>query len=189
MNRIILAVVFACAAAAVPAVAQVPQVYGTPSPTAATYNDPAMSYTAPPGYVKAQLPPHDPKTFEQPAIVAAFMHSGKNVAPMTITIEMQNFQGPLDGFEAQSENEVRTQTDSAFFKKSATTLSNGMPAYWQEITMGSGFQELKRYQYVWVDGIRGIELAITAREGDLGEDEAKRALASATGVAYPLNRY
>jgi hypothetical protein len=191
MNRFVLAAVFAgCAATAIPAAAQTAQqTYGTPSPAGAAYNDPAMSYTAPPDYVKADIPAHDPANFDGPTIVAAFLRAGKNAPRVSITIEMSNFEGPLDGFEAQTENEVRGQADSVFIRKTRATLSNGMPAYWQDITVGSGFQQLKRYQYVWIDGLRGVELSITARDGDITEAEAKRALANASGVAYPHRDY
>jgi hypothetical protein len=74
-------------------------------------------------------------------------------------------------------------------KKEVTTLSNGMPAYWQEITMGSGFDTAKRFEYEWVDGVRGIVLSISGRYGELNEDDAKKALAMASGVAYPSGRY
>jgi hypothetical protein len=191
MNRFVIGVIFAgFVSAAVPAAAQVPQqAYGTASSTAPTYNDPAMSFTAPSDYIKTDIPAHDPANFDQPTVVAAFLKTGKNSPRIAITIEMQNFEGTLDGFESQTENEVRGQADSVFFKRTATTLSNGMPAYWQDITIGSGFDEIKRYQYVWVDGVRGIALAITAREGAITEAQAKLALANASGVAYPHRNF
>ena len=63
-----------------------------------------------------------------------------------------------------------------------------MPAVWQEVSMGSGFDTLKRFDYVWVDGVRGIVLAIMGRYGHLDEPMAKKALADAYGVAYPKYR-
>jgi hypothetical protein len=118
------------------------------------------------------------------------MGNTKDTAGRIITIQMETFDGNLDGFEMVTENELRNQTDSVFVKKKTlTTLSNGMPAYWQDITIGSGFQEAKRYEYAWVDGVRGIVLAMTARYGTVTEDQAKAALSQASGVAFPRRRY
>lgn len=190
MNRFVLAVVLCgLAAAAVPAAAQQPpqQAYTTPTPAPNQFTDPGMSFTPPEGYYKANIPPHDPTDFDQPTVVAAFANKG---ATHVITIQMETFNGSLSGFEMVTENELRNQVDGVFFKKKELgTLSNGMPAYWQEITIGSGFQEAKRFQYAWVDGVRGIVLSITGRFGEISEDEAKKALAGASSVAYPRDRY
>ncbi len=190
MNRFVLAAVLCgLAAIAVPAAAQ-EQAYSTPSSAANQFTDPAMTFTAPDGYVKIPIPQHDPTQFDQPTVVAGFVINAGKSNVRSITITMENFEGPLSGFEMVTENELRNQADGVFFKnKALTALSNGMPAYWQEITVGSGFQEMKRYQYVWIDGVRGVVLAITARYGELGPDEAKKALANASGVAYPRDRY
>ena len=64
-----------------------------------------------------------------------------------------------------------------------------MPAYWQSITIGSGFNELKQYQYVWADGVRGVQLAVMGRFGSVSEDEAKKILSDVSAVAYPKYRY
>ncbi len=190
MNRFVLAVVLCgLAAAAVPAAAQQQpqQAYAAPSAGPNQFTDPGMTFTAPDGYAKAMLPPHDPTDFDQPTVVAAFaMRGGGRV----ITIQMESFNGSLSGFEMVTENEMRNQADGVFFKKKElTTLSNGMPAYWQEITVGSGFETAKRYQYSWVDGVRGIVLSITGRYGEITEADAKKALANASSVAYPRDRY
>jgi hypothetical protein len=55
--------------------------------------------------------------------------------------------------------------------------------------MGSGFDTLKRFDYVWIDGTRGIVLAATGRYGVLDEPMAKKALEQASGVLYPKRRY
>ncbi len=191
MNRFVLALVLCAAAAcAVPALAQdAPQVYAGPTAAPNQFTDPAMTFTVGPGYVKAPIPPHDPTQFEEPTLVAAFAGNTKATAGRAITIQMENFDGNLAGFETVTENELRNQMDGVFVKKhELTTLSNGMPAYWQDITVGSGFNEEKRYEYVWVDGVRGIVLAVSARYGTITEDEAKKALANASSVAYPNGR-
>ncbi len=191
MNRLVAsAVLCGLMAVALPAAAQQPQQsYSAGQPGAPNqYVDPGMSFTAPPEYVKAAIPPHDPVDFDQPTVVAAFMGNRGKPDMHVITIQMENFDGPLSGFEMVTENELRDQTDGVFVKKKElTTLSNGMPAYWQDITVGSGFDEQKRYEYVWIDGVRGIVLSITGRYGELTEDDAKKALSQASSVAYPNN--
>lgn len=191
MTRFALALVLCgLAALAVPALAQEQQTYSPPPMGPNQFADPAMSFTAPAGFLKLQIPPHDPVQFGDPTLVAAFVfHPGKGDM-RAISIQMENFQGTLDGYEMVSENELRNKSDSVFFKhKVTTTLSNGMPAYFQNITIGSGFDENKIYRYVWIDGVRGIQLAESARFGELSEDQAKKDLANASATAYPVNRY
>lgn len=188
MNRFVLAVALCgLAASAAPAAAQQApqQAYTAPSPAPNQFTDPAMSFTAPAGYYKANMPQHDPTDFDQPTVVAAFRNR-----TYIITIQMESFTGSLHDFEMVTENELRNQIDGVFVKKKeVTTLSNGMPAYWQEITMGSGFNTAKRFEYAWVDGVRGVVLSVSGRYGELNEDQAKQALAMASATAYPSNRY
>lgn len=153
------------------------------------FNDPAMSFTAPADYYQVPLAPHAPVGFQDAAVVAGWVKNPGKQEQHTITITMQDFDANLEGFEMITENDLRTQIDGVFFKKKErTTLSNGMPAFWQEISVGSGFAEVKRFQYVWVDGVRGVTLAIWAQFGELDETTAKRDLANASGVAFPKNR-
>jgi len=171
--------------------AQYAQATPAPSPTPVPnqYNDPAMSFTAPPEFYRVPLAAHDPARFDQPSVMAAWVAQPGKREQLTITITMENHDGSLDGFEMIAENEVRDKVDSVFFKKrDRVTLTNGMPAYWQELSMGSGFDTLKRFDYVWIDGVRGVTLAITGRYGILDEPMAKKALANAAGVLYPKYR-
>jgi hypothetical protein len=147
-----------------------------------------MSFTAPPEFYRVPLPPHDPAQFDQSTVVAAWVANPGKREQLTITITMENHDGSLDGFEMISENEARDNGDVFFKKHEVAKLTNGMPAYWQEMTMGSGFDTLKRFDYLWADGMRGVLLAITGRYGVLDEPMAKKALANAAGVAYPTNR-
>lgn len=153
------------------------------------YNDPAMSFTAPQDYLPLAVPSHDPAVFEDPAVVAAYVKGpGKNDATQ-ITIRMQNFEGDYNGFEMNAENDMRGQGSDVFVKKTATKLSNGMPAFWEEITMGSGFDQIKVFGYLWADGVRGVQLTVSGRYGSIDEPTAKRVLANVSAVAYPRNRY
>lgn len=189
MNRFVLSLVLCgLAASAMPAAAQEqPQASATATPAPNQFTDPGMTFNAPAGFVKANLPPHDPTQFDQPTVVAMFAsRDGKAL----IQIQMENFQGTLEGFEMVTENELRNQADGVFIKnKTLTKLANGMPAYWQEITIGSGFQTAKRYEYVWIDGVRGVVLSATGRYGEIDADKAKKMLADASAVAFPINRY
>lgn len=149
-----------------------------------------MSFTAPLTFYQLAVPPHDPANFEQQTMMAEWVRSPGKSDQQLITITMESHDGSLDGYEMISENELRNQTDGVFVKKKELTkLTNGMPAYWQELSVGSGFDEIKRFDYVWVDGVRGVVLAITARYGTIDEPAAKIALANASGVLYPKYRY
>ena len=121
--------------------------------------------------------------------MAAWVRNPGKPDQMVITITMENHDGSLAGFEMNTENELRNKADSVFFKKpQLTQLTNGMPAYWQEVSLGSGFDTLKRFDYVWIDGVRGVMLAVTGKYGQLDEPMAKKALANAYGVQYPKGR-
>ncbi len=194
MNRLafVLALCLTCfALAPVQTLAQYAQATpaASPAPVPNVYTDPAMSFTAPAGFFRVPLAPHDPARFDQPSVMAAWVANPGKREQLTITITMENHDGTLDGYEMLSENEIRDKADSVFFKKhEQTKLVNGMPAYWQELSIGSGFDTMKRFDYVWIDGTRGVLLAITGLYGVLDEPMAKKALANAAGVEYPKNR-
>lgn len=156
---------------------------------AGQYNDPAMSFTPPAGYLPLPVPSHDPASFDDPTVMAAYVKDAGKQSASQIMLRMQNFDGDVNAFEMNVENNMRTQTGDVFIKKTMTRLSNGMPAAWEEITIGSGFDQVKIYQYVWSDGVRGVQLAITAKYGSIDEGGAKRALANVSAVEYPRNRY
>jgi hypothetical protein len=189
VNRLALAFAICALAAPAPLLAQTPAPVESPTPNPYVYSDPAMSFTAPPDFYRIPIAPHDPAQFEQATVVAAWVKNPGKREQLTITITMENTEANLAGFEMTSESEVRDNVDSAFFKKhEETKLSNGMPAYWQELSIGSGFEETKRFQYVWIDGVRGVSLAITGLYGLLDEPMAKKALADSSGVLYPKYR-
>ncbi|HEY8297798.1 MAG TPA: hypothetical protein VIG32_07245 [Candidatus Baltobacteraceae bacterium] len=171
--------------------ASVPAPAASPAPAAPVqFSDPAMQFTAPAGYFKLNVPPHDPTNFSQSTIVAAFVKSPGRDEQRLITVSMENWDGfSLTGFEGTNENELRSKVDSLFVsRKEQTTLSNGMPAFWMVLSVGSGFASQKWYQYVWVDGMRAVTVAIKAKLGELDEKDARAALSNLSGVAYPRNR-
>ena len=156
-----------------------------------TYEDPAMRFTAPAGYerVPIALPSaFDPGQPPGPTNVATFVkNKGSKTDYRIISVMIEPFDGSLDGYEATAENTMRGNLDSVFFsKKERSGLKNGMPAYWLSISIGSGFDTIRRYQYEWIDTVRGVTLSITAR--DISEKEAKDALAEASATAYPRGR-
>lgn len=195
MNRIAAALAFCAFFAPVPLLAQsapAPAPSAAPTPAAAshTFNDPAMSYTAPADFLQVPMgKPEDYTQFDKPTVVAAFVKNYGKPGLLTVSITMESFEGNAEGYDQVSENALRTQADGVFITKTATKLANGMPAYWQSITIGSGFNELKRYQYVWADGVRGVQLAVMGRFGSVSEDEAKKILSDVSAVAYPKYRY
>jgi len=179
-----------CVALAVPcaAAAQTPPAAAPQS--ANQYNDPAVSFTAPAGFIAVRMPPHDPGDYQERTMVAAFVKNPGQPDQQTITISVENFDNTLDAFEVLTENELRGETDGLFVKKKErTALSNGMPAYWQEMSVGAGFDEVKRFGYVWVDGVRGLSLSISAGYGHIDEPTAKQDLANVSAVRYPNRPY
>lgn len=193
MNRlasVLVLCLFACGSGGV-AVAQQSSADATPAPLTNQFNDPAMSYTAPAGYKPIPIPrPKSTTDFGQPTVVAAFVKNPGRRSQRIITITMQSFSDSLDSFLNQNDQTIRQHADSVFFKtKDRTQLSNGMPAYWEVVNMGTGFQEMFRYQYAWVDGVRGVTAALIAGYGQIASTQARKDLSDISAVAYPKNRY
>lgn len=165
----------------------------SPAPAAKPYvpefNDPAMHFAPPGDYFTAPVAPHDPRVFETPATVAVFVKNPGKEDVRVISVAMENYEGSLDGFEVSSENIAREQQDGVFIThKERTSLANGMPAYWVELSFGSGFQSQKRYQYEWVDGVRGVTVSISGRLGEVDQKSARAALKDLSATLYPIRR-
>jgi hypothetical protein len=155
-----------------------------------TYSDPGMSFTAPADFTPIPVPSSSPDQFTQPTVVAAFARHPKQSDMTIITLQMENTSEDLNDFAADAESKARNQgSESVFVKKELTTLSNGMPAYFLDITASQDAGEAKIYEYVWVDRVRGVTLAISGRFGTIDDKSAKKALANVSAVAYPRNRY
>lgn len=153
------------------------------------YNDPAMSFTAPDGFKPLPVPSHDPAVFEDPAVMAAYVKDAGSRSAMSIVLRMQNYDGSPDGWATTSDNDLRSASNGAFINRTASKLANGMPVFWEEVTVGTGFDQIKTYQYIWADGVRGVTLALTCRDGVINGDQAKKLLSNVTAVAYPKYRY
>jgi hypothetical protein len=154
-----------------------------------TYTDPAMSFTPPASFTRFNVAAHDPLRFEEPAVMAFYARGQGTQKVVTISLRMDQFRGDVNAWATTEDNELRANADGAFIKRTATTLANGMPAMWEEVTVGSGFDQIKTYRYLWADGARGVELSETGRDIAIDEPTAKKDLAQVTAVAYPINRY
>jgi len=135
------------------------------------------------------IPSHDPANFDEPAVVAAFVKDPDKADYSQIVLRMQNSSANAEGFEMTVANDLRTQSGDVFIKKTPAKLANGMPAFWEEITLGSGFQQQRVFQYVWADGVRGVTLTIMSHNSSIDEPTAKRLLANVSAVAFPKYRY
>jgi hypothetical protein len=156
-----------------------------------TYSDPAMSFTAPADYTPIPMASHDPAKFDDgPAIMAAYVHDPKGSDATSITLRMDAFSGDVHAWQSNQDDDLRNQSSSGdvFISHTDTHLPNGMPAVWESVTIGSGFNQIKSFQYLWADGVRGVTLSLVGREGAIGEDAAKQALSNVSAVAYPKYR-
>ena len=154
------------------------------------YTDPAMSFTAPADFSPLAVPSSPPDGLDGPTVVAAFGRHPRQPDANVITVRLENYDGDLQSYEEQVESQARSQgSDSVFVRKQLTTLPNGMPAYYMAITIGQDSGEMRVFQYVWVDHVRGVVLADTGRYGTIDDNSAKKALSEVSAVAYPRNRY
>jgi hypothetical protein len=163
------------------------------------YNDPGMHYSPPPDWEKILLAPAagivDDKSRDsqdsdelKPVAVYSF-HRGKP-EQRTIVISVKTFDGPLDAFDRATESDTHTKTDGSFIDKPIKmTLANGMPVYLLKIDSGSDpghFSE--RFEYLIIDGTRGIIVAYAGRQGDFTKKDALDAFASLYVVRYPRHQ-
>jgi hypothetical protein len=170
--------------------AQIPDSTPTPPPDPHTYNDPAMSFTAPPNALLLGRRNVDPKTLASDAatpLAGWVINPGNQDDIRVITILAQSFTGPVDQWEGQFESQTHTNGDALIKDKQATTLTNGMPAYFLEVSTGDGMESRKQFMYLWSDGVRGIVLS-EAGKIDLSEAEAKRYLKNASATRYPVGQ-
>lgn len=162
-----------------------PFTVATPAPPPNTYTDPGMSFTAPAGFTQVPIPPHDPLHFDQPTVVAAFVKKSNAATPLVIQVEIQSYSGTLDNFKTLAESEARSNGANFVRDVAATTLSNGMPAIYEQYQLGSDLSDPVRYQYIWVDSQRGVELSLTAPALTISKQQAQAILANASAVRYP----
>lgn len=185
MNRL-SALAFVLFALLAPALVLAQNAAADPGPQ---YSDPAMSFTAPAGFKPMPVPSHDPANFEDPAVMAAFVKDGGTRQGISIVLRMQSFDGSPDAWATTADNDLRSSSNGAFINRTSTKLSNGMPAFWEDVTVGTGFDQIKTYQYLWADGVRGVTLSLVCRDGVITNEQAKQMLSNLSAVAYPKYRY
>jgi hypothetical protein len=162
----------------------------TPPADPLEYDDPAMHYAAPQGakLVGDMEHPTLATLSQDPTPVARWV-IGSQQDIKVISIVMELYSGSLDGFETTYADELRSDDSSTLVKtKEAVMLQNGMPAMFLDVTQGSGFDTHKIYAYLWIDSQRAVILSVEAMLGYLDADQAKRLLAGATAVRYPMDQ-
>jgi hypothetical protein len=161
----------------------------TPSPDPHLYSDPAMTFAAPPEAVLVGRQEVSVTELGQDLQVIAswLLHPGKEDARL-VQISMESYTGPPEQWEGQFESQTHGAQDGTLIRdKTPMSLLNGMPAYFVEVTYGSGFDARKEYAIVWADGQRGVVLSETTRLGDGSPEEAKSVLKQATATRYPVS--
>jgi len=155
-----------------------------------SFDDPGMHFTAPAGWTRVDQGPAygGPSDAQADAPAAVFVYHQSQNDQRTIIIEIQPFDGTLDGFEGHHESELHSNNQDATFvdKRSKTTLANGMPAYFLRISSGSDAGHfMRRYEYLVYDGKRTIVVTYAGRQGDFDDKDAQAAMSSLYVVAYP----
>jgi len=164
----------------------------TPQPTPAdwmVYDDPAMHFQAPAGFQpvgQRQVPVN--KLGDDPTIVAAWIYPNRD-HPRKLLIQQEYFQGDVNAFVPEYENQLRDQFNSPLFKsKQNLSLRNGMPAVFEAMTAGEGFNVQKFYLLMWADGQRGVAVLLQTQVNDIGDADARRLMSDASAVRYPTGR-
>lgn|GEM_PF-806878 len=164
------------------------QVEPTPSPDPHIYDDRAMHLVVPAAFVlvsRTEIPPDKLQSNLTP--VAAWVRDPGKDDAVAILLQMEYFTGNLDQFVSDAEEQIREQLDGALITTGHKgALKNGMPAAWMKVVYGSGFSARIRYQWAWIDGTRGIVLAIDGRNGKIDEQTARAALSDVRATAYPI---
>ena len=180
------------AALASPVPVQMP---ATPAPARAldslAYDDPGMHFRAPEGWARIPLATApDGGNDKRPPAALFVLHPGK-IDQRSIVIDIQPFEGTLDGFESSRESELRSSDSGTFVDhKIKTALGNGMPAFFITVSQPGGDvgHQLKRYDYLVYDLSRSIDVGYIGRYGDFSEADAKAALADLSVVVFPRRR-
>jgi len=154
-----------------------------------SFDDPGMHFRAPDGWERVDLG-DAAGTDNAPAAVFALRRDRADA--LAIIIKITDFDGSLEGFVNQRRSELRSGGDNVttfLLKQTPLTLDNGMPAFLitSESNVGTGSQH-KTFEYLIIDGKRGIDVRYTGLVGDVDDDVAKRALSSLYVVAYPTRR-
>lgn len=188
MNRFVIVLSALLIASPMLAAAQTP----APSATAKdphVYDDAGMHFVAPDNWALAgwrKLYLKDLSDSLQ--LVAGWVLKSKDV-PQTITLSLQLFDGDTDGYDTRFQSDLRSRVDGALVKSNVrTSLLNGMPAYFVDVSYGSGFDAKKEFALIWADGSRGAALELIGRVGEIDAKTAMKLLSNVRAVRYPADR-
>jgi hypothetical protein len=150
-----------------------------------SYDDPGMHYSAPTGWTRVPLPPHQDGDDEQPA--ALFVYRAGQYNARSIVVKIVDSTEDLGTFESEQEEALRAPGDATYVKKrQPLQLTNGMPAFLLEsTTSGDTGASISRFEYVVIDGQRGITVTYVGSTSDVDEKTALAALSTLYVVAYP----
>jgi hypothetical protein len=150
-----------------------------------SYDDPGMHFNAPAGWSRVPLPPHDNGDDDQPA--AVFVYRAGQYDARSIVVKISDSTEDLSTFESEQEQALRSAGDATYVKKrKPIQLTNGMPAFLLEsTTSGDTGASVSRFEYVVIDGQRGITVTYLASTSDIDEKTALAALDTLYVVAYP----
>lgn len=193
MNRLTVKILAACAAlsacAPVALAAQTPTpppyvpppyVAATADPTIPVFDDASIHFAAPKNWRRIDLPPN-PDLRSQP--IVGFLEDKKYDAT-SIGISIEPYDDILDRFNAQHEDALK-KSGGFIEHRAQVTLANGMPAYFVQSSSGDDISATRRFEYVVVDGKRGIIVTLVSRRGVVDEATARRDLAPLAVVLYP----
>ncbi len=153
-----------------------------------SYDDPGMHFAPPAGWQKLPVPPQTTSGEAGDAPPAAvFAYDIGKADQRLIVVDIQPFSGRLDAYASSHESKLHQSGDGVFVKgKKQVTLSNGMPAYFMQADSGNEAGKFQtRFDYVVIDGQRGIVVSYLGRQGDFDEKTATSALSTLYVVAYP----
>jgi hypothetical protein len=194
MKRLALVLAFLACAVAMSATGLRAQEAPAPDPEPSdphVYVDRGMNFTAPADalLLGRRVVPLDALSENLEPMASWVLDAGKENAH-TITLLMESYTNDPAQWEAQFESQEHSTGAEGLLIKNVQRISllNGMPAWFVEITTGSGFQSRKAFAVVWADGPRGIALQIDSRLGDVTAEQAKAALKNITAVRYPINQ-
>ncbi len=188
---LLIALVAVLAIVATPASlrAQVSTADAGPTPDPQVYNDPAMHFRAPKGYYSiGQHPVSVDKLGDDAQVVAGWVYPDRD-RPRRLALQQEYYEGNAAGFDGVLEQQLRDSFQTAVFKnKQNTTLKNGMPAVFMEMTAGEGFSVQKAYILLWTDGQRGVALILLTKIDDIDAATARQTLSDVSAVRYPVGR-
>jgi hypothetical protein len=165
------------------------QAQPTPTPGPLVYQDRAMWYQAPDGWVSLGQRHIALADLGYDLTTLAGWNYPRKDHPRRIILEAEAFEGSVGDWDVQFEQQMRSQFDSPLFRdRERTSLKNGMPAMFVTMSSGEGFNVQKLYILIWSDGQRGMALVLVTALDDIDDGTARRYLSDVTAVPYPRDQ-